>query len=60
MFSSISKNQNPVPKCPKTYKIKNKGQIQYENNSFKLVLKTCQTFAENYYMNSFFPKIGIF
>ena len=40
--------------CRRHKKIKNK--VRYENSTIKLVLKSCQTFAKNYFMNLIFPK----
>ena len=33
---------------------------RFENSTFKLVLESCQTFAENYFMNFFFLQICTF
>ena len=33
---------------------------RYENSVVKLILKTCQTFAENYFIKLTFPKIWHF
>ena len=35
-------------------------KVRYENSTINLVLKSCQTFAENYFMKLIFPKICTF
>ena len=63
LFLTILDLQNPyfyffanVPKNLKALKMKS----NYKNSIIKLGLKSCQNFAENYFMNLIYPKISTF